>query len=339
MKPARLVLSGRAIAVLATLILGAPFLVSSNPFLGFVVGVTLIHVLWSAGMNLLYGYVGLMPLMFAGIAGVGAYGTVRLTMDYGWSFWLAMPVSALCAASIGVVLGLPSLRLKGFYFTLCSLVIQTVLTLVFIYFAQFTNGDTGISQIPPPDLEFFSPNRLVGLPFNLVIAVVALAGVLIVSLIAASPTGQRLIAVREDDLLAETLGIDVVRCKVIAFFLGSLYAAVGGSFYASYLGFISPRSFDVLLSLNIWLMVAFGGRGTILGPVIGAVILVPIPFLLQDYFMLKDVVYGLLIILVMILMPSGIYGEIERRRAGRRAAALDRTRTAARALFRQLTAV
>lgn len=307
------VLKDRALLVVAALIFVVPLAMAGNAFFGFVAGVTLIYVLWAAGMNLLYGYIGLMPLMFAGIAGVSAYGTTHLMMVDGWSFWTALPVASIVAAAIGVVLGLPSLRLKGFYFTLCSLVIQTVLTLVFISFPAWTNGDTGISQIPTPDVPFSAAARLSGLPLNLVVAAVAAIGVVSAAAIIASPLGRRMIAVREDDVLAETIGIDVVRTKVVAFFLGSLYAAVGGAFYATYLGFISPRSFDVLTSLNIWLMVAFGGRGNILGPIIGAAVLVPLPFILQDYYMLKDVVYGALIIMVIVLMPAGLYGELIKR--------------------------
>lgn len=302
----------QTLVIASALMLAAPLLISGNPFFAFVLGVTLIHILWTAGMNLLYGYVGLMPLMFAGIAGISAYGTVYLTMTAGWSFWAAMPLASLCAAGIGVVLGLPSLRLRGFYFTLCSLVIQTVLTLVFVSFPAWTNGDTGISQIPAPDLAF-QAGRLAGTAFNVVLGAIAVAGVVAVAGIVAAPLGRQLIAVREDEVLAETIGINVVRAKVLAFFIGSLYAAIGGAFYATYIGFISPRSFDVLASLNIWLMVAFGGRGSILGPIIGTIILVPIPFILQDYYTLKDVVYGALIIVVIVLMPAGVFGEITKR--------------------------
>lgn len=302
----------QTLVIASALMLAAPLLISGNPFFAFVLGLTLIHILWTAGMNLLYGYVGLMPLMFAGIAGISAYGTVYLTMTAGWSFWAAMPLASLCAAGIGVVLGLPSLRLRGFYFTLCSLVIQTVLTLVFVSFPAWTNGDTGISQIPAPDLAF-QAGRLAGTAFNVVLGAIAVAGVVAVAGIVAAPLGRQLIAVREDEVLAETIGINVVWAKVLAFFIGSLYAAIGGAFYATYIGFISPRSFDVLASLNIWLMVAFGGRGSILGPIIGTIILVPIPFILQDYYTLKDVVYGALIIVVIVLMPAGVFGEITKR--------------------------
>lgn len=299
--------------LLLALVVALPLSLSGNRYFSFIVGVTLINILWTAGMNLLTGYTGLVPLVYAGIAGVSAYGTVMLVMQYRWSFWLAMPLASLGAALVGVFLGLPSLRLKGFYFALSSLVIQTVVSLAFVYFTGFTNGDTGISQIPPPDIPFSRGTVFAGPSFELMLALVAWIGVVGIWAIAALPLGRRLVAIREDDVLAETIGIDVVGCKLAALFIGSLYAGIGGALYASYVGFISPRSFDLLTSLNIWLMVAFGGRGTIMGPILGTAILVPVPFLLQQFATLKDVIYGSLIIAVMVLLPAGIYGELKRR--------------------------
>lgn len=305
------------VALFTLFAFAVPLLLSSNRYFAFIAGITLIHVVWASGMNLLYGYTGLMPLMFAGIAGVSAYVVVGLT-GQGWSFWAAMPVGAGAASIMGIVLGLPSLRLKGFYFTLCSLVIQTVITLGFVYFVNLTNGDTGISQIPLPSLPGGEP--LSGRAYDLVLAGLAVVSVIVLILLVDSDFGRRLVAIREDDELAETLGIDVTRQKMLAFFVGSMFAAVGGAFYTPYVGFISPRSFDVLISLNVWLMVAFGGRGTIWGPVVGAVLLAPVPFLLQDYYKIKDVVYGLLIIGVIVLLPSGLFGGWARRESKAEAA-------------------
>jgi branched-chain amino acid transport system permease protein len=301
------------IAAATLLALALPFLVEGNRFLAFVLGMTFISLLWATGMNLMYGFVGLMPLMFAGIAGIAGYAMVYFTRTAGWSFWLAMPVASLLAAVAGVALGLPSLRLKGFYFTLCSLVIQSVLTLAFIFFPKYTNGDTGINQIAPPD--WFGGTALTGIRFDFAVAVVAMAGVLFCAWLTRTHLGQRFVAIREDDVLAESIGIKVVRSKIIAFFIVSLYAGIGGCFYSAYVGFISPRAFDVLVSLNIWLYVAFGGRGTIIGPIIGTVILAPIPFLLQDLQAFKEILSGTLIIVVTLLMPGGIYGAYLKARA------------------------
>jgi branched-chain amino acid transport system permease protein len=291
--------------------LALPLAVADHRFYAFIVGMTYLHVLWASGMNLLAGFTGLMPLMYAGLAGIGAYVTVNLVMTAGVSFWPAMLVGSVAAAAVGVVLGLPSLRLRGFYFTLSSIVIQSALTLLFIYFPRFTAGDTGISQIPAPTVPLpGGAVPLAGVWFEETLAVAAIATVLIVRRITRSRLGSYLVAIREDDVLSEALGIDVTRYRVLAFFLSSLVAGAGGAFYAHYVGFVSPRSFDVLTSLNIWLMAAFGGRGTILGPVLGAVILAPIPYLLQDLYLYKDVIYGVLIVLVTMFLPGGVYGSL-----------------------------
>jgi branched-chain amino acid transport system permease protein len=308
-------LKGRrgVLAALLVAVVAAPLLLRGSPFVAFIVGMTFIYVLWSSGMNLLYGYVGLMPLMFAGIAGIGAYGTVRLVQSLEWSFWVAMPVAVLGAALTGVVLGLPALRLKGFYFALSSLVIQTVISLAFVYFVSLTNGDSGIIQIQAPDIPFTGGARLDRTGLEILVGVIAWLGIVAIGMIEASEFGRRLVAIREDDVLAESIGIDIVRSKLYAFFCSSVYAAVGGALYACYVGYISPRSFDILASTTIWLMVAFGGRGTIAGPVIGSLALAPLPFALLEYADWKDVVYGILVILVMVFMPSGVYGHVARR--------------------------
>lgn len=306
---------------LAVLALVLTVAVDGNRFLAFVLAMTYINLLWATGMNLMYGYLGLMPLMFAGIAGISAYALLHFIREWHWSFWQAMPVATLLGAVSGVALGLPSLRLKGFYFTLCSLVIQSALTLAFIFFPKYTNGDTGINQIAPP--EWWGGTQLTGLGLELVIALVTLLGLAVTVWVTRSDLGQRFVAVREDDLLAEGLGINVVRTKIIAFFIVSLFAGVGGCFYAVYVGFISPRAFDVLVSMNIWLFVAFGGRGTLAGPIIGAFVLAPIPFLLQEIQAFRDVLSGSLIIAVTLLMPAGVYGAYLARRAGRSARTIE----------------
>ena len=290
-----------ALLTLALLVL--PFLFKDNRFLGFILGITYLNIFWATGMNILYGFVGLMPLMFA--AGIAAYALLYFMAEWHINFWVALPIATVFASLIGVLLGLPSLRLKGFYFTLCSLIIQSTLTLAFIFFPKFTNGDTGINQINPP-LWFGEPIK--GFAFECMLALIAVFGIGFSYFIYHSKLGQRFVAIREDDVLAESLGINVVINRVIAFFIVSLYAALGGCFYATYIGFISPRSFDVLSSLNIWLFVAFGGKATIAGPVIGSLLLAPLPFLLQSLEAYKDILSGVLIVMITLLMPGGVYG-------------------------------
>jgi branched-chain amino acid transport system permease protein len=300
------------VAVLVLIALALPVALAHQRFYAFILGVTFLHILWASGMNLLFGYTGLMPLMYGGLAGIGAYVTVNLVMKLGVSFWLAMPAGALAAALVGVVLGLPSLRLRGFYFALSCLVIQSALTLLFVYLPQFTQGDTGISQIPAPTVTLpgVGSATLSGVWLEECLGVAAMLAILAVRCVTRSSWGAYLVAIREDDLLAEALGIPVTRFRVLAFFISSLVAGVGGALYAHYVGFISPRSFDVLSSLNIWLMVAFGGKGTILGPVVGAVLLAPIPYLLQELYLYKDIIYGALVVLITVFLPGGVYGSL-----------------------------
>lgn len=295
------------IAVFCIALVAFPFSLQSNKFLAFIFGMVLINVIWASGMNILYGFVGLMPLMYAGIAGFAAYVMIHLTRTEGWSFWLAMPVASFGAALVGVLLGLPSLRLRGFYFTLSSLVIQTGMTLAYSFFPKYTNGDTGINQISPAT---FGGTELTGAVFESILVLFALAAVGIVALIMSRPLGKRFIAVREDEVLAAAVGIDVVRTKIVAFFLVSLYAGVGGCLYSVYVGFVSPRAFDILSSLAIWLLVAFGGRGSIGGPIIGTLVLAPLPYLLQDVPWAKDIVLGVLIVAVILWFPGGLYGYL-----------------------------
>lgn len=291
--------------LLTASLLVLPILSRNDRFLGFIVGITLLNVFWATGMNILYGFIGLMPLMFAGISGIAAYSLIYIMSEWHIDFWQALPLATMLASMVGIVLGMPSLRLKGFYFTLCSLIIQSTLTLAFIFFPKFTNGDTGINQINPP-IVFNMP--LKGFSFEFLLAILAIIGIIVATMIFTSKLGQRFIAIREDDVLAESLGIKLTTNRVIAFFIVSLYASIGGCFYATYIGFISPRSFDVLSSMNVWLLVAFGGKATIAGPVIGSLILAPLPFLLQNLEAYKDILSGVLIVLITLIMPGGVYG-------------------------------
>jgi branched-chain amino acid transport system permease protein len=322
-----------AVVGLVILALALPFLFSANRFYAFILGVTYLYILWSSGMNLLSGFTGLMPLMYAGLAGIGAYTSVNLVMKFDLSFWLAMPAGALAAAVVGVVLGLPSLRLRGFYFTLSGLVIQTALTMLFVYIPQFTGGDTGISQIPPPMIPLPGQKSfpLSGVWLEEALAITALLTVYVVHRVTRSTWGRYLVAIREDDVLTEALGIGVTRYRVLAFFISSLFAGVGGAFYAHYMGFVSPRSFDVLTSMNVWLIVGFGGQGTILGPIVGTIILAPIPYIMQELYLYKDIVYGSLIVFTTIFLPRGVYGSIlfhRRARAAAKSPALGKTEAA-----------
>jgi branched-chain amino acid transport system permease protein len=278
-----------------------------SEFLLFICGTTFISMYWATGLNLLYGYTGLIPFVFAGLAGISGYATIHFVMSLHMPFVLAVPLGAVCASLAGCILSLPAIRLRGFYFALSGMVIQSAITIAFVYFTSLTNGDTGITSIPRPsimDIPIHSPllDWLLG-----ALAVIIIAAV---RLIVTSRFGETLLLIREDEDLARALGIGVTRNRMIAFSISAFIAGIGGSIYAHYIGFASPRSFDVLISLNVWLMVALGGRGTLVGPLLGALLLSPLPYFLQQYTWVKDVIYGLAIVIVTMFLPQGIYGYI-----------------------------
>jgi branched-chain amino acid transport system permease protein len=247
------------------------------------------------------------------MAGISGYTTIHLVMILHLPFIVAVPLGAIVASAVGCLLSLPAIRLRGFYFALSGMVIMSAITIAFVYFTSFTNGDSGITSIPRPDffgMSIPSPwlEWLLGLS--------AIITAFVIRSIVTSRFGETLLLIREDEDLARALGIKVTLNRMIAFGISAFIAGVGGSIYAHYVGFASPRSYDVLTSLNVWLMVALGGRGTLAGPLLGALLLAPLPFFLQQYTWAKDVIYGTAIITVTMFLPQGIYGYILSRKTG-----------------------
>jgi branched-chain amino acid transport system permease protein len=302
-------------SIIIAFVIAAPLIAifgAQNEFLVFIAGITLIHMLWASGLNLLYGFTGLIPMTYAGIAGVSAYMTVHLVMRLGVSFWLALPIGSAAAAMVGLLFSLPAIRLRGFYFALSGLVIQSAITIAFVYFPEYTNGDTGIASVPRP--TGFGGQSIPSPYIECVLGLFVIASVVGIGLMMKTRFGSTLLAIREDEDLARALGINVTLNRTIAFIISSFIAGLGGGLYAHYVGFASPRAYDVLVSLNLWLMVAMGGRGTLVGPLLGAVLLAPLPYLLVHYTWVKDVIYGLAIVLVTLFLPQGIYGFVLKRK-------------------------
>lgn len=279
-------------------------------YMVYVLGITFLFMIWASGMNLTFGFTGMLPLMYAGLAGIGAYTSAFLVMRVSLSFWIALPIAGLIAALCGVLLGLPSLRLRGFYFVLSSIVLQVALTLVFVQWRKFTGGDTGISNIPYPRIPIIGGGEFVvkEIYFVYLILVLLIAVILLINRILHSNLGTRFIAIREDDILAETLGINVTRYKIISFFISSFIAGLGGSLYAHYVSFACPTVFNITASLNIWLLIMFGGRGSLIGPLIGTLLLTPIPYLLRQIYPIRDIIYGTVVVITALFLPKGIYG-------------------------------
>jgi branched-chain amino acid transport system permease protein len=304
-------------------------------------GSYLLHVLIIAGiwvilassLNLIYGYMGHHSFGHAAFYAIGAYTTTLLTMNWKISFWAALPAGAIMAGFFGVLIGWPSVRLKGASFAIVTLGFGEIVKIILVNQQKLFGGASGITGIPSPDpirIPFLSDlsfgSKTV---YYYLVLLFVFVTIVIMKRVMASPFGLAVLAIRENDSFAQSLGINVMKYKVAAFAVATIFAGVAGSLFAHYTHFISPYSFTVNESFEMAIMVVFGGSGTIIGPVIGAVLLTFLPDLLQTMKDLRLVVYGAILMLTMIFLPKGLAGllsmicENVKPRLGRKSASLN----------------
>jgi branched-chain amino acid transport system permease protein len=237
---------------------------------------------------------------------IGAFTSAQLTVQLGLPFLAGFFLGGLLAAAVALVLGRIILRLKGVYFLLFTFALTEFLFLLSKNLPALTGGNTGVVGIKPPSLPFVAdPLRSKAAFYYLAVTVVTLA-VAFVAALYRSPFGRALNAVRESETLAAATGYDPMRVKVIAFSIGCLLAGLGGSLFAHFLLYIAPFSFTFWESVNFLLMNIVGGSGFLVGPLLGAVIITPLPELLRAYVVWQQVLYGLVFILFMRFLPDGV---------------------------------
>lgn len=258
------------------------------------------------GLNFAFGYAGLISLGHAAFVGMGAYGVAILTTRLGWSPWLATPAAVAATAAIAALIGLPLLRLTGHYLALATLGLNVSFYIVTANWIELTGGTNGISRIPEFVIGGFAlADERRFLWFALVVlALIAAAA----ALLHASRYGRAMIAVRDDELAAEMTGIDTTRIKVGAFVLAAICAAIAGALFACHTRFVAPEDFSYPHSINYLAMLIVGGEGSIVGAILGAVVLTFLPewlrFLGSAYLLL----FGLMMLAILVLMPSGLVG-------------------------------
>ena len=314
-------MSGRGLLTMLAIALAMIFpYIAPNDYYLSVMALVYINALAAIGLNLTAGYTGQLNLAHGGFVAVGAYTVGLLTVDYDTPFWVAFAMSGLVAAGLGFFVGLLSLRLKGHYFAIFTLCVGSVIVLLIEKWDSLTHGVVGVIGIPVP--PGFGPVRFDSSTgqYYLVLAFL-LAGLFIMRRIVNSLLGRTFVAIRNSEDLAEALGIDLMRNKILAFVISTFYAGVAGALYAGYVRFLGPdiagvsRTFD-LLSASV-----LGGLGTLTGPVVGSIIvawLTQYLQFLQDY---RMVVFGPLLILALILFPRGIVGSLQLWLARRKAMA------------------
>ena len=257
------------------------------------------------GLNVIVGYAGQISLGHAAFFGIGAYSAALLSTQAGMSFWTALPLVLAICAGCGLLLGLPSLRLKHDFLAITTIGINFIVQAVFLY-VPFFGGALGISGIPR--VELFGV-ALRGASF-LYLCLACLALVMLVSwLFTRVFAGLACFALREEEAAASSMGISPVRFKLLAFMLGTMYAGLGGSLYAHYMRFVSADDFSFPLSVSFLAMLVLGGMGTLLGPLVGALILGALPEVFRPLANFRILFYAMILLLMIRFQPAGIFGE------------------------------
>jgi branched-chain amino acid transport system permease protein len=301
-------LFGRRNVMLAMLVFAAVAPAFLNAYYLFVANTILIYVLLSIGLNILVGYTGQLAFANAAMFGIGAYGTGLLQVHFGWPFWLAFPSGALIATAVGLAISLPALRLRGLYLALSTLAFAQFTQWVFLNWEAVTFGAGGF-KTPPisfAPLPIAKPFGLYYLSLILVLVLFVLAQNLVRSRI-----GRAFVAVRDSDIAAESLGIDLLRYKALAFGISGFYAGIAGGLYSATLNFVSPEGYDLFQMVIQKAMIIVGGLGSVAGSVLGAGSLVFILEALRKVKGAQEIVFGAILVGFILFMPGGIIGFLK----------------------------
>lgn len=282
-----------ALVVLALL----PWVLDTPYWRGILV-VCAMNVLLAMSLNLVLGYTGQLNLGQSAFFAIGAYVSTILLKDHGWNFWLTVPVAVCAAGVLGLALAAFATRLRGHYLAIASLGFAVITYQVLVNWEKVTQGVRGIYGILPP---VSNPAGL----FYLVAGIAFVVYLLIDNLVR-SPVGDTLRAIREDEVSAASLGINAALWKAFAFGIGAAIAGLAGCFYPGFVGTLVPDAFNIVESFTMMAMVIVGGMGTMIGPVVGAIVLTFLPELLRGVGELRLLIYGLALTLVVLFMPGGI---------------------------------
>ncbi|MBC8716608.1 MULTISPECIES: high-affinity branched-chain amino acid ABC transporter permease LivM [Brucella/Ochrobactrum group] len=300
----------------------------------------LIYVMLAWGLNIVVGLAGLLDLGYVAFYAVGAYSYAILSAYFGWSFWVLLPIAGLLAATWGIILGFPVLRLRGDYLAIVTLAFGEIIRLVLINWTELTKGTFGISGIAKATffgLQFNASKdgfaAYYGLTFSAahykfflyyVILVLALITALVTIRLRRMPVGRAWEALREDEIACRSLGINTTTTKLTAFATGAMFGGFAGSFFAARQGFVSPESFVFLESAVILAIVVLGGMGSLVGIAIAAIVMIGGTEILREMSFLKVIfgpnftpelyrmlIFGLAMVVVMVWKPRGFVGSRE----------------------------
>ncbi len=304
-----------AVAVVAVLMMAPPFL-TSNQFLLHLAITVLLWTLLGVSWNLLGGFAGQVSFGHATFFGVGAYATMILYLRLGLAPWYGMALGGAAAVLVSLPIGLICFRLRGPYFSLSTLAVAEIVRLVALNWDALTNGPVGllITALPPVRLGGRMLDWESKGPFYFIIAALAALAMLATWRLSRARLGAYLLAIREDEDAAESVGIDTVRAKVLTLALSAFFTGLAGGFYGLYFRYVDPDAvFPIALSVEMVFIAVVGGLATVIGPVIGAVFLTTLGELFRERFQVGHLIfYGLFMMLAIRYLPEGIWGGVRR---------------------------
>lgn len=296
-------------ALLAAACAATPFL---NDYVRYVATLAAIWAVLAVSFDVLLGYTGYLSLAHGALFGVGAYAGALLTSRAGWNFWLALPVCGLVAMGVGIIVALLAFRTKGLYFAVLTLGIGLIGHQMFFVAEDWTGGVVGFVGIPsPPTLPFLTLDPAGN---NLIISLLLLwVTYLAAGVFVRSPLGAASLAIREDVVLAQALGIRIAAARMTAFAFSAFFAGTAGALFAAISNFVAPESFAVMTTgFQMVVLVVVGGMGTLWGPILGAILLTTLPETLRVASNYSLLAYGVLLLGFMLFAPAGIAGLLKK---------------------------
>ncbi|PRR69389.1 branched-chain amino acid ABC transporter permease [Clostridium thermopalmarium] len=254
-----------------------------------------INIILAVSLNLITGFTGQFSLGHAAFMSIGAYASAVATAKLGLPFSVSLLIGAAIATIAGIVIGIPTLRLKGDYLAIATLGFGEIIKIVILN-NEYLGGASGFNDIP----QYTNWTWLFAM---------AAATIIIIKNFVESKSGRACIAIREDEIAAESVGINTTFYKVLAFGIGAFFAGIAGALYSGYFYFIKPDAFGFMKSIDILVIVVFGGMGSIMGSIMGAVVLSIISLLLQGFPELRMVIYSVILFLIMVYRPQGLMGN------------------------------
>ncbi len=273
----------------------------------------LIYIMLGLGLNIVIGLAGLLDLGYVAFYAVGAYTYALLNYHFGISFWLALPVGGILAAIFGIILGYPVLRLRGDYLAIVTLGFGEIIRLVLENWNDFSFGPSGIANIPKPPLvgADLSLSGYTTYIFYIVLLLVIFT-IFVINRLKDSRIGRAWIALKDDEIACQSMGIDKAKTKLRAFALGATWAGMGGVVFAAKTTFINPASFTIWESVIILCTVVLGGMGSITGVICGALLLILLPEYLRAFSEFRMLTFGAVLVLMMVFRPGGIIENVRK---------------------------